>query len=408
MSYTDFIDLYYKPKDDIVCDFRIEPAKGVTIKKAAEMVAGESSVGTWTDVSTMKPRIKDIGARIFSIKGNNVKIAYPSILFEEGNMSQIMSSIAGNIFGMKAVKNLRLEDVEFPSSLIKSFKGPLYGIDGIRKLLNVPKRPLVGTIVKPKIGLNEKEHAKVAYDAWVGGIDIVKDDENLSNQKFNNFSKRIVETLKMRDMAEKETGERKVYMPNITSESDTMLKRANFVKEAGGRYLMVDIISVGWSALQTVRNANDDLKLVLHAHRAGHGAFTKDPKHGISMRVVSKLTRIVGMDQLHVGTVVGKMFETKEEVLQNCDALRGKMNGLKTAMPVSSGGLHACLVPSLVKIFGNDFIIQAGGGIHGHPGGTVAGAKSMRQALEAVMSNTDLKAYAKSHKELKQALEKWG
>jgi ribulose-bisphosphate carboxylase large chain len=298
--------------------------------------------------------------------------------------------------------------VEFPSSLIKSFKGPLYGIDGIRKLLNVPKRPLVGTIVKPKIGLNEKEHAKVAYDAWVGGIDIVKDDENLSNQKFNNFSKRIVETLKMRDMAEKETGERKVYMPNITSESDTMLKRANFVKEASGRYLMVDIISVGWSALQTVRNANDDLKLVLHAHRAGHGAFTKDPKHGISMRVVSKLTRIVGMDQLHVGTVVGKMFETKEEVLQNCDALRGKMNGLKTAMPVSSGGLHACLVPSLVKIFGNDFIIQAGGGIHGHPGGTVAGAKSMRQALDASMSNTDLKAYAKSHKELKQALEKWG
>jgi ribulose-bisphosphate carboxylase large chain len=408
MSYTDFIDLYYKPKDDIVCDFRIEPAKGVTIKKAAEMVAGESSVGTWTDVSTMKPRIKDIGARIFSIKGNNVKIAYPSILFEEGNMSQIMSSIAGNIFGMKAVKNLRLEDVEFPSSLIKSFKGPLYGIDGIRKLLNVPKRPLVGTIVKPKIGLNEKEHAKVAYDAWVGGIDIVKDDENLSNQKFNNFSKRIVETLKMRDMAEKETGERKVYMPNITSESDTMLKRANFVKEAGGRYLMVDIISVGWSALQTVRNANDDLKLVLHAHRAGHGAFTKDPKHGISMRVVSKLTRIVGMDQLHVGTVVGKMFETKEEVLQNCDALRGKMNGLKTAMPVSSGGLHACLVPSLVKIFGNDFIIQAGGGIHGHPGGTVAGAKSMRQALDASMSNTDLKTYAKNHKELKQALEQWG
>ena len=408
MSYKDFIDLKYKPKDDIICYFRVEPAKGVTIEKAAEMVAGESSVGTWTDVSTMKPRIKDIGARIFSIKGNNVKIAYPSILFEGGNMPQIMSSIAGNIFGMKAVKNLRLEDVDFPSSLTKSFKGPLYGIDGIRKLLKVPKRPLVGTIVKPKIGLNEKEHAKVAYDAWVGGIDIVKDDENLSNQKFNSFSKRIVETLKMRDKAEKETGEKKVYMPNITSESDTMLKRANFVKEAGGRYLMVDIITVGWSALQTVRNADEDLKLVLHAHRAGHGAFTKDLKHGISMGVISKLTRIIGMDQLHVGTVVGKMFETKEEVLQNCDALRGEMNGLKTTMPVSSGGLHACLIPSLVKIFGNDFIIQAGGGIHGHPGGTVSGAKSMRQALDAVMSNTDLKTYAKNHKELKQALEKWG
>ena len=199
MSYMGFIDLDYKSKNDIVCDFRIEPAKGVTIKKAAEMVAGESSVGTWTDVSTMKSRIEKIGARIFSIKGNNVKIAYPSILFEEGNMPQILSSIAGNIFGMKAIKNLRLEDVDWPDNIIRSFKGPLYGIEGIRKLLKVYKRPLVGTIVKPKIGLNEKEHAKVAYDAWVGGVDIVKDDENLSNQKFNNFSKRIVETLKMRD-----------------------------------------------------------------------------------------------------------------------------------------------------------------------------------------------------------------
>ncbi|MFH0928996.1 MAG: type III ribulose-bisphosphate carboxylase [Candidatus Aenigmatarchaeota archaeon] len=407
MGYKDFIDLDYRPKDDIVCEFRIEPAKGVSIKLAAEMVAGESSVGTWVDVATMKPRIKKIGARIFSLKGNTAKIAYPSILFEEGNMPQILSSVAGNVFGMKAVKGLRLEDIEFPFSIAKSFLGPLYGIKGIRKLLKVPKRPLVGTIVKPKIGLNEKEHARVAYDAWVGGIDIVKDDENLSNQKFNNFSKRVVETLKMRDKAEKETGEKKVYMPNVTAETDTMLKRANFVKEAGGRYMMVDILTVGWSALQTLREANNDLKLVMHAHRAGHAAFTKDPRHGISMRVISKITRLVGLDQLHVGTAVGKMFETKEDVLQNCDALRSKMYNIKTTMPVSSGGLHACMIPSLVKITGNDIIIQAGGGIHGHKGGTVAGARSMRQALEATMNNIPLKECAKKNKELDIALKQW-
>lgn len=408
MSYKDFIDLKYKPNNDMVCEFKVEPARGISIKRAAEMVAGESSVGTWTDLTTMKPRIRKIGARIFSIKGNHVKIAYPSILFEKGNMPQIMSSIAGNIFGMKAVKNLRLEDVDWPDDIMESFSGPLYGIKGIRKLLKVPKRPLVGTIVKPKIGLNEKEHAKAAYEAWVGGIDIVKDDENLSSQKFNNFSKRIIETLKMRDKAEKETGERKVYMPNVTAESDTMLERANFVKEAGGRYMMVDILTVGWSGLQTLRNANQDLKLVMHAHRAGHAAFTKNKKHGISMRVISELTRIIGLDQLHVGTAVGKMSENKQDVLKNCDALRSKMSGLKTVMPVASGGLHAGMVPSLLKIFGKDFIIQAGGGVHGHKKGTRAGAKSMRQALEAAINNISLKNYAKKNKELSIALRQWG
>jgi ribulose-bisphosphate carboxylase large chain len=421
MSYKDFIDLDYKPtKNDLVCEFRIEPAKGISLKKATEMIAGESSVGTWTDVVTMKPRIKKMGARIFSIKGNQVKIAYPSILFEEGNMPQIMSSIGGNIFGMKAVKNLRLEDVDWPDDIMKSFPGPLYGIRGIRKLLKVPKRPLVGTIIKPKIGLNEKEHAKVAYEAWVGGIDIVKDDENLSNQKFNRFAKRIVETLKMRDKAEKETGERKVYMPNVTAESDEMLQRANFVKEAGGRYMMVDILTVGWSGLQTLRKANDDLKLVIHAHRAGHAVMTRNKKHGISMLVISDIARLIGVDQLHIGTVIGKMEGHKEEILGIDDSIEKTIikegshtlaedwKNIKPVFAVCSGGLYAGHVPKLIKLLGNDIIIQAGGGVHGHDKGTRAGARSMRQALNAAMKNIPLKQYAKKNKELSIALKEWG
>jgi ribulose-bisphosphate carboxylase large chain len=421
MSYKDFIDLDYKPtKNDLVCEFRIEPAKGISLKKATEMIAGESSVGTWTDVVTMKPRIKKMGARIFSIKGNQVKIAYPSILFEEGNMPQIMSSIGGNIFGMKAVKNLRLEDVDWPDDIMKSFPGPLYGIRGIRKLLKVPKRPLVGTIIKPKIGLNEKEHAKVAYEAWVGGIDIVKDDENLSNQKFNRFAKRIVETLKMRDKAEKETGERKVYMPNVTAESDEMLQRANFVKEAGGRYMMVDILTVGWSGLQTLRKANDDLKLVIHAHRAGHAVMTRNKKHGISMLVISDIARLIGVDQLHIGTVIGKMEGPKEEILGIDDSIEKTIikegshtlaedwKNIKPVFAVCSGGLYAGHVPKLIKLLGNDIIIQAGGGVHGHDKGTRAGARSMRQALNAAMKNIPLKQYAKKNKELSIALKEWG
>lgn len=405
MSY---IDLDYKPsEDDLICLFRLEPSKGVSIRQVAENVAAESSIGTWVTVSTMKPRIKKLGAKVFEVKGNYVKIAYPSDLFELGNMPQILSSVAGNIFGMKTVKNLRLEDIHFPQNIVKSFKGPLFGIKGIRKLLKISKRPLIGTIVKPKLGLNEKEHAQVAYEAWTGGVDIVKDDENLSNLNFNKFEKRILETLKMRDKTEKETGERKMYMPNITAEIDTMLERANFVKESGGEYVMVDIITTGWSALETLRNANEDLKLVLHAHRAGHAAFTRG-KHGISMLVIANIARLIGLDQLHIGTVVGKMEGSEDEIIKIDNFLKSKWFNIKTVFPVASGGLYPGLVPKLIEIFENDIIIQAGGGIHGHKLGTHKGAKAMRQAVEAVMQDIDLNSFAKKHKELDIALKQWG
>jgi ribulose-bisphosphate carboxylase large chain len=306
---------------------------------------------------------------------------------------------------LRALKNLRLNDINLPQELVRSFKGPKYGIDGIRKLLGVKDRPLVGTIIKPKLGLKTKDHAKVAYNAWVGGCEIVKDDENLSSQRFNPFDDRVVKTLEMRDRAEQETGEKKVYMINITSETEEMLKRAQFVKDNGGRYLMIDILTCGFSALQTIRE--QDFDLVIHAHRAGHAAFTKNPKHGISMKVIAKVVRVIGVDQLHVGTVVGKMSETREEVLENCEALKTEMHGIKDVLPVASGGLYPGLVPALMCFFGNDFVIQAGGGIHGHTEGTVAGAMAMRQAVDAVLHGLSLKEYAESHKELQTALKLW-
>jgi ribulose-bisphosphate carboxylase large chain len=309
------------------------------------------------------------------------------------------------VFGLKALKNLRLLDIEFPDALTKSFKGPAFGIDGIRKLLKVPKRPLVGTIIKPKLGLQTKDHAKVAYEAWYGGCDVVKDDENLSSQKFNPFNERLTQTLESRDRAEAETGERKVYMVNITAETNLMLKRAQAVLDQGGEYVMVDILTCGWSALQTLRDQK--FKLVIHAHRAGHAAFTKNQQHGIAMKPIASVARIIGVDQLHVGTVVGKMSETEEEVLENIAVCKSKLGTLKPVLPVASGGLHPRLVASLLETFGNDVVLQAGGGIHGHPNGTIAGAKAMRQAVDAVLEGKMLEAYAVDHKELGLALQQW-
>ena len=405
LKYVDFVDLKYTPKaTDVVCTFHVEPA-GISMKEAAGGVAAESSIGTWTELTTVKPYLEKLAAHVFSIEGEEAKIAYPIELFEQGNMPNILSSVAGNVFGLRALKNLRLNDIKFPRDLVENFRGPKYGIDGVRKVLKVYDRPLVGTIIKPKLGLRTADHAKVAHEAWVGGCDIVKDDENLSSQKFNPFEERLIKTLESRDRAEKETGEKKVYMINITAETKEMLRRAELVLGHGGEYVMIDILTCGFAALQTFRDQGFDL--IIHAHRAGHAAFTKNARHGISMRVMSKVARIIGVDQLHVGTVVGKMFETKEEVAENRDALTNEMFGLKRVLPVASGGLHPRLVPALMEFFGKDVIIQAGGGIHGHRDGTASGARAMRQAVEATLGGKSLEKFAENHKELERALETW-
>ncbi|MEA3255287.1 MAG: type III ribulose-bisphosphate carboxylase [Candidatus Altiarchaeota archaeon] len=405
-----YIDLSYESgEDDLVASFYLEPAEGLTLEKASGHVAAESSIGTWTDLKTMKPEIAQrLKPTVFEInkESNVIKIAYPSELFESGNMPQILSSVAGNIFGMKSVKNLRLMDLAFPESIAGSFKGPGFGIKGVRRILGIKKRPLVGTIVKPKIGLDPEGHARVAYDSWIGGCDIVKDDENLTSQDFNPFGDRVIQTLEMRDKAEKETGEKKIYMPNVTAETREMIQRAEFVRENGCEYVMIDIVTAGFSALQSLRE--DDLGLVIHAHRAMHAAFTRNKSHGISMLVLAKLSRIVGVDQLHIGTAVGKMEGSGEEVVGIKNAITRECFNLKPVFPVCSGGLHPGLVPQLVEIFGGDIIIQMGGGIHGHPKGTKAGALAARESIEAVMQGIPLEDYALDYEGLGQALKKWG
>ena len=405
MRYIDFVHLDYEPvEDDLICSFHVEPI-GIPLDEAAGGVAAESSIGTWTELTTEKPYIGELQAKVFSIEGNEVEIAYPMGLFEPGNMPNILSSVSGNVFGLDTLRRLRLNDIRLPRKLVKSFRGPKYGIEGVRGLLGVEDRPLVGTIIKPKLGLKTGDHAEVAYKSWFGGCDIVKDDENLSSQAFNAFEGRVSETLEGRDRAESETGEKKVYMVNVTAETEEMLRRAEYVEDHGGRYIMVDILTCGWSALQTVRNRGFDL--VLHAHRAGHAAFTRLVDHGVNMRVIAKVARVIGVDQLHVGTAVGKMSETREEVKANIGALTEPMYGLRKVLPVASGGLHPGLVPELVNIFGMDFVVQAGGGIHGHPKGTVAGAMAMRQAMSAVMEGRELGEYAEEHEELALALRTW-
>ncbi len=401
--YEEFVDLSYEPSaKDLVCVFQVSPCN----RKSAGSIAAESSIGTWTELTTLSERMKEkLMARVFKIGKDTVSIAYHPELFEKNNMPQILSSVAGNVFGMKHLKKLRLIDLVFPRGIARSFKGPAFGIDGIRKITKVKDRPLVGTIVKPKIGLSPAEHARVAYEAWVGGCDIVKDDENLSNQSFNSFQKRVELTLKAKRKAEKETGEVKIYMPNVTAETNEMLRRAREVKRRAGEYVMVDVLTSGFSAVQTLRDACTGR--VLHAHRAMHAAITRSNEFGVDMHVLARIFRTIGVDQLHVGTGVGKMAEDKKAVIKNIKALTDSYHGIKQVMPVASGGLHPGMVPDIIKLFGKNVVIQAGGGIHGHPKGTLAGAKAMRAAVDAVSEGHVLPYAAARTPELKEALAKW-
>ncbi len=422
----EYVDLDYKPtnKDLIVMYFVEKTLDCYNLEKACEEIAKESSIGTWTDITTMSKDIVNLlKPSTFFIDNNNqiIKIAYTEDLFEADNMPQILSAIAGNIFGMKTLNNLRLLDISFPKNIVNKYKGPKYGINGIRKLLNIEKRPLLGTIVKPKVGLNEKEHAKVCQEAWLGGLDIVKDDENLTNMTFNKFDKRTEETLKLRDVVEKETGEKRIYMPNITAKLSVMKKRADIVKNNGGEYVMIDVFTVGFSALQEIRDYIEEIDLVIHAHRAMHAAFTRNKKHGITMLALAKIMRLIGMDQLHTGTIIGKMEGDKQEVLETNNVItQSKVLGnnktlldqewlnIKPTLPVASGGLSPLHVPELIEILGKDMVFQFGGGCHGHPNGTFSGAKAIRQAVNASLDGIGLDEFANKHIELKKAIEKWG
>ena len=418
MSY---IDLEYEPQDsDFLVLFRAEPPAGKDVKYVANKIAEESSIGTWTELKTLLPEIwEKLRARVYDIdeKRGLVKIAYPLDLFEVRNMPAILASVAGNIFGMKSVENLRLLDMRFPADLIKEYPGPKYGVEGIREMTGVKDRPFLGTIIKPKIGLPAKMHAEVAYEAWIGGLDIVKDDENLASQNFNRFEDRLSLTLEKKDLAEEETGERKIYLVNITASYPEMLRRAQLVEDMGNEYVMIDVVIAGFSALQGYRE--EDFPMAIHAHRAMHAAITRNPKHGITMLALAKVYRLLGVDNLHIGTAVGKMEGTAEEVQSISQEIQlmhvpsgefrfeQKWMDIKPVLSVASGGLHPGHIPEVVDILGKDIVIQAGGGVHGHPDGTRKGAMAMRQALEATMNRIPIEEYAEEHKELKRALEKF-
>ncbi len=451
-----YVDLGLKdPRNGeyMLCVFHLIPGKDLNILQASAEVAAESSTGTNFKVNTETSFSRKMNALVYKLdlKQNLVWIAYPWRLFDRGgNIQNILTYVVGNVLGMKEINALKLLDVWFPPAMLEQYDGPSYTLDDMRKYLNVYDRPILGTIIKPKMGLTSSEYAEVCYDFWVGGGDFVKNDEPQADQDFCPYGKMVKYVKEAMDKAVKETGKKKVHSFNVSSaDFDTMIERCELIKNAGfekGSYaFLIDGITAGWMAVQTLRRRYPDV--FIHFHRAAHGAFTrKENPIGFTVLVLSKFARLAGASGIHTGTAgVGKMAGSPEDDIVAADEIL-KLNengyffeqswsrvpendddiirlvkedaihhvileddswrGMKKCAPIISGGLNPTLLKPFIDVMNSvDFITTMGAGCHAHPKGTKAGAMALVQSCEAYKKGIDIHEYAKTHKELAEAIE---
>ncbi len=402
-------DADYVPKDtDVIALFRISPQDGVDPIEAAAAVAGESSTATWTVVWTDRltacEAYRAKAYRVDPVPGAPGQyfsyIAYDLDLFEEGSIANLTASIIGNVFGFKPLKALRLEDMRMPVAYLKTFQGPPTGIVVERERLDKFGRPLLGATTKPKLGLSSKNYGRVVYEALKGGLDFVKDDENINSQAFMHWRDRFLYCMEAVNKAAAATGEVKGHYLNVTAATmEDMYERAEFAKDLGSAIVMIDLV-IGYTAIQSMGKWARRNDMILHLHRAGHGTYTRQKTHGVSFRVIAKWMRMAGVDHIHAGTIVGKL-EGDPNVIKGiysiCRDSYTKQNleqgvffdqdwaGLRKLMPVASGGIHAGQMHQLLTYLGEDVVLQFGGGTIGHPQGIQAGATANRVALEVMV-----------------------
>ncbi len=440
----------YTPKDtDVIALFRVTPQEGVDAEEAAAAIAGESSTATWTVVWTDRLTACELyRAKAYQVQqvpntGEGTRteaqffcwIAYDLDLFEEGSIANLTASIIGNVFGFKAVKALRLEDMRMPVAYLKTFQGPATGIVVERERLDKFGRPLLGATTKPKLGLSGRNYGRVVYEALKGGLDFVKDDENINSQPFMGWRDRFLYCMEAVNRASAATGEVKGHYLNVTAGTmEDMVERAEFARSLGSVIIMIDLV-VGYTAIQSMAKWARKNDMILHLHRAGNSTYSRQKNHGMNFRVICKWMRMAGVDHIHAGTVVGKLegdplmikgfYDTLRDThtpvaLENGLFFEQDWASLRRVMPVASGGIHAGQMHQLIHYLGEDVVLQFGGGTIGHPQGIQAGATANRVALEAmILARNEGRDYlaegpqilaeaARWCSPLKAALDTWG
>jgi ribulose-bisphosphate carboxylase large chain len=412
------------PAERIVATYRVETP--LPLEQAAAALAGEQSSGTFVAVPGESEALKQRhGARvekIVELKG----VDAPSLPGTRGggpfhrgelvvswpvenvgsNLPTLVSTMCGNLYELRQFSGVKLLDFDVPATVGERFRGPRFGVEGTRKLTGVEARPLIGTIIKPSVGLTPAQTASLVAELADAGIDFIKDDELMANPPHSPLHERVKAVMRVVNDHADRTGKKVMYAFNISDEVDEMLRHYEAVVRAGGSAVMMSINSVGLSA---VKKICDQGAVAVHGHRNGWGMLNRHPMLGLEFAAYQKLWRLAGVDQLHVNGIANKFWESDDSVVRSIQScLTPFLDGPPILPVVSSGqtGLQAPETHRRTKTI--DLLYLAGGGIMAHPDGAAAGMRALRQAWEAAVAGIDLGTYATTHPELRGQLEKFG
>ena len=316
----------------------------------------------------------------------------------------MLTTVVGNI---SMGGDIKLLDIRFPKKFVRGFKGPKFGIEGVRKVLGVYDRPLLNNMIKPCTGYTLEIGAELFRKAAMGGCDIVKDDELIADASFNSALGRVKRYMEIEKQVYEETGERTLYTVNITDNIPKVFKNARKAVELGANAIMINYLAVGFPVMQALAE-DRSISVPILAHMDIAGALYMSPYHGMSSHLVlGKLPRLAGADVVVIPAPYGKAPVIDYKFKNAARNLSFPLYDLKPTFPMASGGITPSMVPQVMADLGNDIVIGSGGGIHAHPKGPVAGGKAFRQAIDATMQGIPVSEYAKDHEELDIALKIW-
>ncbi|HYV28795.1 MAG TPA: ribulose-bisphosphate carboxylase large subunit family protein [Candidatus Eisenbacteria bacterium] len=399
----------------------------LTISRAAEVLASEQSSGTFVAVPGETKELRErFGARVE--EATELETAngpsLPGCLGEGGkfhrakiviswpvenmgfNLPALVSTVAGNLYELAEFSGLKLMDLELPPSFTKHFRGPKFGIAGTRRLTGVEGRPLIGTIIKPSIGLSPQQTASLVQTLAESGIDFVKDDELMANPPHSPFEERVEAVMRVINSHSERTGKKVMFAFNVSDEMDAMLGHYEKVVEAGGTAVMVSLNSVGLSG---VKRLCDLGALAVHGHRNGWGALTRHPLLGMEFAAYQKIWRLAGADQIHVNGLANKFWEPDDSVVKSIEAcLAPLLGGFQITPVLSSGQWGGQAFETYRRVKTIDILYLAGGGIMAHPDGPAAGVKAIRQAWEGAVAGMSLEEAGRKYPEFGKSVEKFG
>ncbi|WNQ13607.1 ribulose-bisphosphate carboxylase large subunit family protein [Paenibacillus aurantius] len=415
-------------KDRVVATYYVETP--FSLQRAAEVIAGEQSTGTFTAVPGETEEVKDRhAARIELVeeldeagapalpgaavppghdgrfRRGRIKVSFPLLNFGP-SIPNLLSAIAGNLYELQELSGLRLVDLELPDAFAARYPGPKFGVEGTRRLTNVYGRPILGTIVKPSVGLSPKELAGLVTRLAEAGIDFIKDDELNADPPYAPFEEKVEAVIEAVERAADAAGRKIMYAFNITGDYDELRRRHDLVVEKGGTCVMVSIMSVGYAGLAALNTYSE---VPIHGHRNQWGMLTRCPLLGMEFTVFQKLCRLAGADHLHVNGLNSKFYESNDSVVRSIQACAAPLFGGYGTMPVVSSAQWAGTAPATYEAINSvDVMHLAGGGMLAHPDGPAAGFTSMKLGWEAAVSGIPLTEYAEQHEVLKRAIEKFG